>query len=68
MYEKYVKNIMDRILAGLGLIVLSPIFLITALAIKIEDPKGKVFFIQDRSGRDSIPFKCIKFRDRKSVV
>ncbi|WP_243343309.1 sugar transferase [Anaerococcus sp. AGMB09787] len=66
MYEKYVKNIMDRILAGLGLIVLSPIFLITALAIKIEDPKGKVFFIQDRSGRDSIPFKCIKFRSMRT--
>lgn len=65
MYEKYVKNIMDRILAGLGLIVLSPIFLITALAIKIENPKGKVFFVQDRSGRDSTPFKCIKFRSMR---
>lgn len=34
MYEKYVKNILDRILALLGLIILSPIFLLTALAIK----------------------------------
>ncbi len=66
MYEKYVKNIMDRILAGLGLIVLSPIFLITALAIKIENPKGKVFFVQDRSGRDNTPFKCIKFRSMRT--
>ena len=62
MYEKYVKNILDRILALLGLIILSPIFLLTALAIKIEEPKGKVFFIQERSGMGARPFSCIKFR------
>ena len=62
MYEKYVKNILDRILALLGLIILSPIFLLTALAIKIEEPRGKVFFIQDRSGKEGKAFSCIKFR------
>lgn len=62
MYENYVKNILDRILAFLGLIILSPIFLLTALAIKIEEPKGKVFFIQDRSGKEGKAFSCIKFR------
>lgn len=62
MYENYVKNILDRILALLGLIILSPIFLLTALAIKIEEPKGKVFFIQDRSGKEGEAFSCIKFR------
>ncbi|MCI5972500.1 MAG: sugar transferase [Anaerococcus sp.] len=62
MYENYVKNILDRILALLGLIILSPIFLLTALAIKIEEPKGKVFFIQDRSGKEGKAFSCIKFR------
>lgn len=62
MYENYVKNILDRILALLGLIILSPIFLLTALAIKIEEPRGKVFFIQDRSGKEGEPFSCIKFR------
>ncbi|WP_297788641.1 sugar transferase [uncultured Anaerococcus sp.] len=65
MYEKYVKNIIDRLLAGLALILLSPIFLLTALAIKIEDPKGKIFFIQERSGKDGIPFLCYKFRSMK---
>lgn len=62
MYENYVKNILDRILALLGLIILSPIFLLTALAIKIEEPRGKVFFIQDRSGKEGKAFSCIKFR------
>lgn len=62
MYENCVKNILDRILALLGLIILSPIFLLTALAIKIEEPKGKVFFIQDRSGKEGKAFSCIKFR------
>lgn len=62
MYENYVKNILDRILALLGLIILSPIFLLTALAIKIEEPKGKVFFIQARSGKEGEAFSCIKFR------
>ena len=62
MYENYVKNILDRVLALLGLIILSPIFLLTALAIKIEEPRGKVFFIQDRSGKEGKAFSCIKFR------
>lgn len=62
MYENYVKNILDRILALLGLIILSPIFSLTALAIKIEEPRGKVFFIQDRSGKEGKAFSCIKFR------
>lgn len=62
MYENYVKNILDRILALLGLIILSPIFLLTAIAIKIEEPRGKVFFIQDRSGKEGKAFSCIKFR------
>lgn len=62
MYEKYVKNIIDRIVAALALIILSPLFLITAIAIKIDDPAGKVFFIQERSGKDGKAFNCIKFR------
>ncbi|MDO5047666.1 MAG: sugar transferase [Anaerococcus sp.] len=62
MYERYIKNIIDRLLASLALIILLPIFIITGLAIKIEDPKGQVFFIQDRQGIFGKPFRCIKFR------
>ena len=46
------------------MIVLSPIFLITALAIKIEDG-GPVVFTQYRVGKDGIPFKMYKFRSMR---
>lgn len=62
MYQNYIKFILDKILAVIALIVLSPIILITALIIKIKEPKSPVLFIQDRSGRDRLPFKCYKFR------
>ena len=57
----YTKRFFDIFLAGLALIVLSPIFLITAIAIKMED-NGPVFFTQLRAGKDMRPFKMFKFR------
>jgi O-antigen biosynthesis protein WbqP len=62
MYQKYVKNAADRILALLAIIVLSPLLLIVALMIKISEPKSKVLFIQERSGQDRKVFSCYKFR------
>lgn len=58
---KSVKRFCDCLLSVLALIILSPIFLMTALAIKIEDG-GPVFFIQSRAGKDLKPFKMYKFR------
>ncbi|ARW22633.1 Galactosyl transferase CpsE [Levilactobacillus brevis] len=46
----------------LGLILLSPVFLIVAIAIKLEDPKGPVFYSQTRLGKQQQPFKMYKFR------
>lgn len=48
-------------LSAVALVCLSPIFLLTAVAIKIED-KGPVFFSQLRAGKDGKPFKIYKFR------
>lgn len=62
MYKKYVKNAADRILALFALIVLSPVFLIIAIVLKISEPKATVYFIQERSGQDRKPFDCYKFR------
>ncbi|HHT57150.1 MAG TPA: sugar transferase [Herbinix luporum] len=56
-----IKRIMDIILSFLGLIILSPIFLITAIAIRLES-KGKVIFSQTRTGKDGKEFKMYKFR------
>lgn len=56
-----VKAAMDFVIALIMIIVLSPLFLITAIAIKI-DSKGPVFFLQKRYGKDGKTFTCIKFR------
>ncbi len=51
----------DFLIALLAVIILSPIFIITAIAIKI-DSKGPVFFKQKRIGKNNKEFNCIKFR------
>ena len=56
------KRMTDFVLALIGLIVLSPVYLIVALLIKWDDPKGTVFFGQDRVGKDGELFKMYKFR------
>jgi O-antigen biosynthesis protein WbqP len=56
-----VKRIMDIILSFLGLIVLSPIFLILIIAIKL-DSKGPVLFKQKRVGLHKKHFSILKFR------
>ena len=56
------KRMTDFVLALLGLAILSPVFLIVALLIKWDDPKGPVFFGQDRVGKDGELFKMYKFR------
>jgi lipopolysaccharide/colanic/teichoic acid biosynthesis glycosyltransferase len=59
---KYViKRFFDIALSVLGLFVLSPVFLIISIAIKI-DSKGPVFFCQERLTKNGKPFKMIKFR------
>ncbi|MGW6662154.1 sugar transferase [Peribacillus sp. NPDC055009] len=56
------KRLIDIIGSLLGLILLLPIFLIVAILIKIEDPKGPVFFKQVRIGKDETEFQMYKFR------
>ncbi|MCR1875986.1 sugar transferase [Paraclostridium bifermentans] len=59
---RVIKRSIDFIGALIGLILLSPIFLIVAIAIKIEDPKGTIIFGHKRVGLDGKIFKCWKFR------
>lgn len=56
------KRLMDIIGAGVGLILASPIMLIVAILIKLEDPKGPIFFSQIRNGAYPATFKMYKFR------
>lgn len=55
------KRLIDVIGAALGIIILSPAFIITAIAIKL-DSKGAVFFAQERVGQDEKKFNMYKFR------
>lgn len=58
---RFIKAIMDFLIALIALIVLSPLFIIVAIAIKIDSP-GPVFFVQKRIGKNGKLFNCIKFR------
>ena len=60
-YWKNIKRIMDIVLSLITLILLSPIFLILSLAIKL-DSKGPVLFKQERLGVNEKPFRVFKFR------
>lgn len=57
-----IKRIIDIIGSLVGIILLSPLFLIVAILVKIEDPKGSVLFGQERCGQYTKPFKMLKFR------
>ncbi|WP_421430360.1 sugar transferase [Lactiplantibacillus plantarum] len=63
---RFIKRVFDFVASLLGLIILSPLFLIIAIAIKVEDPKGAVFYSQTRLGRGEVPFKMYKFRSMVS--
>ena len=59
--ERCIKRFFDVVLSGLALIILSPILIITAIAIKLEDG-GPVFFRQERCTLNGNKFMIIKFR------
>ena len=61
MYKIFFKPLLDFVLSFLGLIISSPIFLIVFIALLLAN-KGKVFFLQNRPGKNGKIFKIIKFR------
>ena len=64
MYQKFGKRALDVVLSGCGIVVLAPVYLILAAAIKIDDP-GPVFFRQKRVGIHKTHFNIMKFRTMK---
>ena len=64
MYQKYFKRLLDIVLSGCAIIVLSPVLLVIALAIRIDDP-GPVLFRQKRVGLHKTHFNIMKFRTMK---
>lgn len=60
------RSVIDRILAGIALAILSPLFLIVSIAQKISAPDEPIFFLQKRVGKNAHCFNIIKFRTMKS--
>ena len=58
----FVKRLIDILGSLVGIVILSPVFLLIAILIKVEDPKGPVFFKQTRLGEGENPFSMFKFR------
>lgn len=60
-YEKYVKRLLDIVLSGCALIVLSPLLVVTAILVRVK-LGSPVIFCQERPGKDEKIFKLHKFR------
>lgn len=61
MYKSFFKPILDFLFAAIMLIIVSPILIITAIAL-IENNKGNPFFLQKRPGKSKIIFRIVKFK------
>lgn len=63
-YEKFIKRGIDVVLSFFGMVCLAPVYAVTALCIKKDDP-GPVIFCQKRVGEDKRYFKLFKFRSMR---
>ncbi|WNF22667.1 sugar transferase [Mesobacillus jeotgali] len=66
VFYLYSKRLIDIVGASTGILILSFLFIIVAVLIKIEDPKGPIFFTQKRVGLNGKEFKMFKFRSMVS--
>jgi exopolysaccharide biosynthesis polyprenyl glycosylphosphotransferase len=60
-WQYSVKRIMDVVISLLAMIILSPVYLVTAILVKMSSP-GPIFYAQERVGKNGKPFKMHKFR------
>ena len=64
MYRRFGKRLLDIVLSAVGIVLLLPVYLLIAIAIKLDDP-GPVFFRQKRVGIHKTHFEILKFRTMK---
>lgn len=62
MYRHFFKRFLDFMIAFVGLIILSPLFLILWIGLSIANKRVAAFFLQERPGKDEKIFKVIKFK------
>jgi len=60
-YDKFFKRLLGFVLSIFGLLIISPLFVVVAIVIKV-DSRGKIFFTQERVGVRGEIFKIVKFR------
>lgn len=65
--ERSIKRMTDIVCAALGLVLLSPVYIVIAVLLKCQRG-GRVFFSQERIGYGGKPFNIYKFRTMSSVV
>ena len=65
MYKNLFKRLIDFVLSSIGIIVLTPVWIILSIAIYIDDP-GPVFFKQKRIGQNKKYFMILKYRTMKT--
>lgn len=67
MYTHIIKPLIDFIIAVIAIIVLTPLLILVAIAIKLNSP-GPVFFLQERLGKNGRVFKIFKFRSMRTDI
>ena len=60
-WQNSIKRLIDILISSISILLLIPFYLIIAIIIK-QNSKGPIFFLQERIGKNGIPFKIIKFR------
>jgi Undecaprenyl-phosphate glucose phosphotransferase len=66
MLQRIEKRVFDVLIASLALLLLTPLFAIVALLIRLDSP-GPVFFLQRRYGFNQEPFRIVKFRSMTTM-
>jgi len=62
LYKRFFKRFFDFVFASVGLIILSPLFLILWIWLLLANKGAGAFFVQERPGKDERIFKVIKFK------
>ena len=62
MYKNYIKRIIDLLLAVIGFLIISPVFLLLWLLLAVANKGAGAFFTQSRPGKKEKIFKVIKFK------
>ncbi len=64
-WRRSLKRLIDILLSGTALVVLSPLMLLLAILVKLDSP-GPAFYVQERMGLDARPFPMLKFRTMRA--